>query len=201
LGQEDSRVAEILRTLGVSSDRFRARLIQIAPRVEDRPPSEGQLPFTPRAKKVLELSLREALSLGTSQVTTEMLLLGLAREGDGVAMQILVEWDVSSEQIRNAVMKVLPDPRPVAAEGHRSVPVVGPEIRVGHSLPVRRLLMTAAARALDHGRVEMSARDLLIALTRDEHWGPVLAELGANETALRATLDRHGDSPEAAAGS
>jgi ATP-dependent Clp protease ATP-binding subunit ClpA len=113
LREQDSGAATVLRALGVDSGRFRARLIEIVP-AEGGPPSGGQLPFTPRAKKVLELALREALSLGIHRVSGETLLLALAREGDGVAMRILVEWNVSSEQIRNAVLEVLPDHRPIA---------------------------------------------------------------------------------------
>jgi ATP-dependent Clp protease ATP-binding subunit ClpA len=112
LTQEDAPAAGVLSALGVDGDRFRARLIEIVP-AEDGPPSGGQLPFTPRAKKVLELALGEALSLGAHWISPEMLLLGLAREGE--AMQILVESDVSCEQIRNAVLEVLPDHRPIAA--------------------------------------------------------------------------------------
>jgi ATP-dependent Clp protease ATP-binding subunit ClpA len=114
LREQDSGAATVLRALGVDSDRFRARLIEIVP-AEGGRPAGGQLPFTPRAKKVLELALREALSLGVKRVSPEMLLLGLVREGDGVGVRILVEWDVSCEQIRSAVLEVLPDHRQIAA--------------------------------------------------------------------------------------
>jgi len=67
----------------------------------------GQIPFTPRAKKVLELSLREALSLGHNYIGTEHILLGLAREGEGVAMRILVDYDVDAVKIRDEVVRAL----------------------------------------------------------------------------------------------
>jgi Clp amino terminal domain, pathogenicity island component len=76
----------------------------------------GQVPFTPRAKKVLELSLREALSLGHNYIGTEHILLGLVREGEGVAMRILVDYDVDAEKIRERIVRRLarepapPDP-------------------------------------------------------------------------------------------
>jgi ATP-dependent Clp protease ATP-binding subunit ClpA len=119
LQQQDTPAVGVLSALGVDSDRFRARVIEIVPAHEDGSPPGGQLPgqllpFSPRAKKVLEFALRETLSLGMNHISTEMLLLGLARDDGGVALEILVEWDVSSEQIRNGVLKVLPDHRPVA---------------------------------------------------------------------------------------
>jgi ATP-dependent Clp protease ATP-binding subunit ClpA len=68
----------------------------------------GQIPFTPRAKKVLELSLREALSLGHSYIGTEHVLLGLARENEGVAARILLDFGADAETIRNQVVGMLP---------------------------------------------------------------------------------------------
>jgi ATP-dependent Clp protease ATP-binding subunit ClpA len=67
----------------------------------------GQIPFTPRAKKVLELSLREALSLGHNYIGTEHILLGLVRENEGVAARILLDFDADSEKIRNEVIRML----------------------------------------------------------------------------------------------
>jgi ATP-dependent Clp protease ATP-binding subunit ClpC len=69
--------------------------------------TSGQIPFTPRAKQVLELALREALSIGHNYIGTEHVLLGLARENDGVAMQILRDFDADAEKIREAVLGVL----------------------------------------------------------------------------------------------
>ena len=67
----------------------------------------GQIPFTPRAKKVLELALREALALGHNYIGTEHILLGLGREGEGVAMRILVDYDADSVKVRNEVIRAL----------------------------------------------------------------------------------------------
>jgi Clp amino terminal domain, pathogenicity island component len=89
IGLEDAR-AEVARTVGVG-DEVRT----------------GQIPFTPRAKRVLELALREALSLGHNYIGTEHILLGLTREADGVAMQILLELDAGAEQIRNEIISLL----------------------------------------------------------------------------------------------
>jgi ATP-dependent Clp protease ATP-binding subunit ClpC len=69
--------------------------------------SAGQIPFTPRAKKVLELALREALSIGHNYIGTEHLLLGLMREGEGVAVQILLDAGVTREMVRDEVIRQL----------------------------------------------------------------------------------------------
>src|SRR5436853_3158866 len=72
--------------------------------------TSGQIPFTPRAKKVLELALREALSLGHNCIGTEHILLGLVRENEGVAARILLDFDADSEKIRNEVIRMLSGP-------------------------------------------------------------------------------------------
>src|SRR5439155_17580516 len=68
----------------------------------------GQIPFTPQAKKALELSLREALSLGHNYIGTEHILLGLVRESESVAARILLDFDADAEKIRNRVVTALP---------------------------------------------------------------------------------------------
>lgn len=72
----------------------------------------GQIPFTPRAKKVLELSLREALGLGHNHIGPEHLLLGLLSENAGIAHKILVESGADPESIRLRLLPVLPGPDP-----------------------------------------------------------------------------------------
>jgi ATP-dependent Clp protease ATP-binding subunit ClpC len=67
----------------------------------------GQIPFTPRAKKVLELALRESLSLGHNYIGTEHILLGLMHENEGAAVRILLDFDVSSEKIRDEMLRML----------------------------------------------------------------------------------------------
>ena len=97
----------------------------------------GQIPFTPRAKKVLELALREALSLGHNYIGTEHILLGLVRENEGVAARILLDFDADPEKIRNAVIRMLPgsgDQRdPVSPRAQLDL---DPVIRVGASAAV-----------------------------------------------------------------
>jgi ATP-dependent Clp protease ATP-binding subunit ClpC len=72
--------------------------------------TSGQIPFTPRAKKVLELALREALSLGHNYIGTEHILLGLVRENEGVAARILLDFDADAEKIRNEIIRMLSGP-------------------------------------------------------------------------------------------
>jgi ATP-dependent Clp protease ATP-binding subunit ClpA len=73
----------------------------------DRPRPSGSLPFTPRAKKALELSLREALALGHSYIGTEHILLGIVREGDGVAAQMLVSLGADLGRVRQLALQMM----------------------------------------------------------------------------------------------
>ena len=82
-------------------------MVEIVGHGSDAP--SGHIPFTPRAKKVLELSLREALSLGHNYIGTEHILLGLVREGGGVAAQVLVKEGGSLTRVRQAVVQLLAD--------------------------------------------------------------------------------------------
>jgi ATP-dependent Clp protease ATP-binding subunit ClpC len=89
-------------------ERVRAQVVRIVGSGEEV--TSGQIPFTPRAKKVLELALREALSLGHNYIGTEHILLGLVRENEGVAARILLDFDADSEKIRNEVIRMLSGP-------------------------------------------------------------------------------------------
>ena len=77
---------------------------------EEEPATGGEIPFTPRAKTVLELSLREALALGHNYIATEHILLGLVRETDGVAARILLDFDADAETVRNRIIRMLSGP-------------------------------------------------------------------------------------------
>ena len=88
LTHEGGGAARSLESLGISLDAVRQQVEEIIGRGQQAP--SGHIPFTPRAKKVLELSLRESLQLGHGYIGTEHILLGLLREGDGVAAQVLV---------------------------------------------------------------------------------------------------------------
>jgi ATP-dependent Clp protease ATP-binding subunit ClpC len=97
--------AKSLETFQVNLDAVRSQVVEVIGRGSS-PPS-GHIPFTPRAKKVLELSLREALQLGHNYIGTEHILLGLIREGEGVAAKVLVKLGVDLERLRNQVLKSL----------------------------------------------------------------------------------------------
>jgi Clp amino terminal domain, pathogenicity island component len=97
--------ARALESLGISLEAVRAEVETTVGRGK-RPPG-GHIPFTPRAKKVLELSLREALDLGHNYIGTEHVLLGLIREGQGVAAQVLVKLGADLDRARQQVVKQL----------------------------------------------------------------------------------------------
>jgi ATP-dependent Clp protease ATP-binding subunit ClpC len=98
--------AKALETMQISKDMVRERVEQITGRGRG-PSGTGHIPFTPGAKKVLELSLREALQLGHNYIGTEHILLGLIREGDGVAGQVLVSLGADLNRTRELVIQIL----------------------------------------------------------------------------------------------
>jgi ATP-dependent Clp protease ATP-binding subunit ClpA len=97
--------AKALESLGIRLEAVRAQVEEIIGRGQWAP--SGQIPFTPRAKKVLELSLREALQLGHNYMGTEHILLGLIREGEGVAAQVLVKLGADFSRVRQQVIQLL----------------------------------------------------------------------------------------------
>jgi ATP-dependent Clp protease ATP-binding subunit ClpC len=101
----DGLGAEALRRLGVSFEVVREKVVEMIG-VSGSAPNDSP-PFTPRAKKVLELSLREALQLNHSYIGTEHILLGLAREGDGVAARVLAGLGVDLLRVRQAVTDLM----------------------------------------------------------------------------------------------
>ena len=97
--------AKALESLGISLEAVRGQVEEIIGRGGSAP--SGHIPFTPRAKKVLELSLREALQLGHNYIGTEHILLGLIREGEGVAAQVLVKLGADLSRVRQTVIQLL----------------------------------------------------------------------------------------------
>jgi hypothetical protein len=108
--EEEGVAARALTELGISLEAVRAQVEEIIGQGQSAP--TGHIPFTPRAKKVLELSLREALQLGHNYIGTEHILLGLIREGEGVAAQVLVKLGGSRDRVRAKVIQVLSDAGP-----------------------------------------------------------------------------------------
>src|SRR6195952_5183981 len=113
--------AKALESLGISLEAVRAQVEEIIGQGQQAP--SGHIPFTPRAKKVLELSLREALQLGHNYIGTEHILLGLIREGEGVAAQVLQKLGADLNRVRQQVLQLLSGyqgKETAAAEGGRS---------------------------------------------------------------------------------
>jgi len=106
--------ARALESLGISLEAVRSEVVEIVGHGEEAP--TGHIPFTPRAKKVLELSLREALGLGHNYIGTEHILLGLIREGEGVAAQVLIELGGSLDRVRQQVNQILANASQLQAE-------------------------------------------------------------------------------------
>jgi ATP-dependent Clp protease ATP-binding subunit ClpC len=108
LREEEGLAARVLGELGVELEAVRAQVGRIVGEGDEI--ATGQIPFTPRAKKVLELSLREARALGHQYIGTEHILLGLIRENGGVAARILLDFDADAETVRNAIIRMLSGP-------------------------------------------------------------------------------------------
>ena len=164
--EEQGVAAKALTDLGVSLEAVRAEVKEIIGQGESAP--TGHIPFTPRAKKVLELSLREALKLGHNYIGTEHILLGLLREGEGVGAQVLVKLGASQDRVRRQITQLLSGyvgqvPTEVAAAG--SMPV-GPE----------GLAAMVAAGPGAYGYEEQEAPELVrvVPVAREVYYGPGL---------------------------
>ena len=103
--EREGVAARALVGLGISLEAVRQQVEEVVGQGQSAP--TGHIPFTPRAKKVLELSLREALNLGHNYIGTEHILLGLIREGEGVAAQVLVKLGADLSRVRQEVVKLL----------------------------------------------------------------------------------------------
>ena len=118
--------AQTLERLNISLELARAEVEEMIGR--GGAPAAGHIPFTPRAKKVLELSLREALQLGHNHIGTEHLLLGLIREGEGVAAQVLVKLGADLDRVRAQVLELLEVDEPAPARYWRRARGASPTV-------------------------------------------------------------------------
>ena len=118
--EQDGIAAKALESLNISLEDVHAQVEDLIGRGTFVP--TGHIPFTPRAKKVLELSLREALQLGHNYIGTEHILLGLIREGEGVAAQVLLNLGADLEKVRSAVIQLLSGHYGKQARGRRGAP-------------------------------------------------------------------------------
>jgi ClpA/ClpB-like protein len=108
LREEDGLAARVLESFGVTAEEVRAKVGNIIGPGDAV--TSAQIPFTPRGKKVLELSLAEALRLGHNYIGTEHVLLGLVRENEGIAARILLDFDADAEKIRKEIIRMLSGP-------------------------------------------------------------------------------------------
>jgi ATP-dependent Clp protease ATP-binding subunit ClpC len=106
LGDRDAVAAQVLANLGVTSEGVRAQVARTVGQGRKAP--EGPIPFASRSKKVLELSLREALALGHNSIGTEHILLGLVQVTDGLGAGILLDLGIDAEKIHDGLARVLP---------------------------------------------------------------------------------------------
>jgi ATP-dependent Clp protease ATP-binding subunit ClpC len=161
LGEGEGVAARVLVSLGMSLETTRARVEEL---VEAGPGPGGQVPFTPRAKKALELSLGEALQLGHDYIGTEHLLLGLIHDGEGIAAQVVAADGADLGAVREAVLDLVRH-RGVAESG-------GPE----------------DALSVENRRLRGMADDFRQALGKDHD--EVTRSLSAENSWLEAETDR-----------
>src|SRR3989440_5864281 len=188
LREEEGLAARVLESLDITVEEVRAQVARIVGQGDEV--TSGQIPFTPRAKKVLELALREALSLGHNYIGTEHILLGLVRENEGVAARILLDFDADSEKIRNEVIRMLSGPgsRQRSAAGAGASPGSSEGKKSSKLLDQfgRNLTKLAAEAKLDPvvGR-EVEIERIMQILSRRTKNNPVLVgEPGVGKTAV-----------------
>ncbi len=176
--------AKALEALGINLEQVREQVQEIIGQGQQAP--SGHIPFTPRAKKVLELSLREALQLGHSYIGTEHLLLGLIREGEGVAAQVLTKLGADTNKVRQQVIQLLS-----GYQGKETVAVGGetnPQPKGSQILDQfgRNLTQAAAEGKLDPvvGREREIERVMQILSRRTKNNPILIGEPGVGKTAV-----------------
>jgi ATP-dependent Clp protease ATP-binding subunit ClpC len=184
--------AKALESLGISLEAVRSQVEEIIGQGGSSP--SGHIPFTPRAKKVLELSLREALQLGHNYIGTEHILLGLIREGEGVAAQVLVKLGADLSRVRQQVIQLLSGYQGPGGSSEKAGATAGPgapgQEAASGSLVLdqfgRNLTQQAREKKLDPviGRAKEIERVMQV-LSRRQKNNPVLVgEPGVGKTAV-----------------
>jgi ATP-dependent Clp protease ATP-binding subunit ClpC len=183
LREEEGLAARVLESLDITVEEVRAQVARIVGQGDEV--TTGQIPFTPRAKKVLELALREALSLGHNYIGTEHILLGLVRENEGVAARILLDFDADAEKIRNEIIRMLSGP------GRRQTGAGGPSGEKSKSSKLldqfgRNFTKQAQEGKLDPvvGRQTEIERIMQILARRQKNNPVLIGEPGVGKTAI-----------------
>jgi ATP-dependent Clp protease ATP-binding subunit ClpA len=178
--------AVALTQLGVELDTIRAKVTSI---VKPGAPgtASGAPPFTPRAKKVLELALKEALQLGHNYIGTEHLLLGLIREGEGVASQVLIALGMTPDKVRTKVIQLLAGYASTSPTWTASASPAG-----DRSTPAHRLLRTRAVAIA--GPELVGTHHELLALLEDPDClaGRILTSMGVTKEAVESRIQEMG---------
>ena len=184
LREEEGLAARVLESLDITVEEVRAQVARIVGQGDEV--TTGQIPFTPRAKKVLELALREALSLGHNYIGTEHILLGLVRENEGVAARILLDFDADAEKIRNEIIRMLSGP----GRRQQGSPAGGPPDKSKSSKLLdqfgRNLTKLASEAKLDPvvGRQTEIERVMQILSRRTKNNPVLIGEPGVGKTAI-----------------
>jgi len=176
--------AKALESLGISLEAVRQQVEEIIGQGQQAP--SGHIPFTPRAKKVLELSLREALQLGHNYIGTEHILLGLIREGEGVAAQVLVKLGADLNRVRQQVIQLLS-----GYQGKEPTSAGGPQEGTPSTSLVldqfgRNLTQAAREGKLDPviGREKETERVMQVLSRRTKNNPVLIGEPGVGKTAV-----------------
>ncbi len=148
--------AQALVALDIRLEAVRHEVEQLVGLGESAP--SGHIPFTTRAKKVLELALREALQLGHNYIGTEHILLGLVREGEGVAAQVLVKLGADTSRVRQQVIQIL--------AGYQATGVASERLGVGAGARAHRPAAPAGAEVLEHAPDRLVLRRFTVSSCR-----------------------------------